>query len=129
MSFLSSSSSSSAAAGPAKWEVDGGFLLYIAAVSYSFYLFAIVCDVYFVPALHVMCERLHLSDEFAGATLMAAGASCPELFSSFVGVLITHTPTGTGAVVGSEIFSLLFFLSVSVSFLPVLIIYLFKKKK
>jgi Ca2+/Na+ antiporter len=33
-----------------------------------------------------------------GATLMAAGASSPELFSSFVALFITHSAMGLGTV-------------------------------
>lgn len=34
----------------------------------------------FVPA-----QRLHLSEDVAGATFMAAGSSAPELFTSVIG--------------------------------------------
>lgn len=35
---------------------------------------------------------------YSGATLMAAGASSPELFSSFVALFITHSAMGMGTV-------------------------------
>lgn len=79
-----------------------------------FYALAIVCDVYFVPSLEKICEvsvvcsswqesqshceisghilswslyfqNLHLSEDVAGATFMAAGSSAPELFTSLIG--------------------------------------------
>ena len=34
---------------------------------------AVVCDDYFVPSLEVICQRLNLSEDVAGATFMAAG--------------------------------------------------------
>lgn len=77
---------------------------------YMFYALAIVCDVYFVPSLEKICEvsvlfsycsyceisehmlswslyfqNLHLSEDVAGATFMAAGSSAPELFTSLIG--------------------------------------------
>ena len=106
-SLLAGSSSSIAEQCYEGWEHNGGFLVYIVIISYAFYLFSIICDDYFVPALNIMCVKLNLSDDFAGATLMAAGASSPELFSAIVGQFITKTPTGTGTVVGSEIFNML----------------------
>lgn len=79
---------------------------------YMFYALALVCDDYFVPSLEKICEvrkccrtrlnqpslaanilirassffqRLHLSEDVAGATFMAAGSSAPELFTSVIG--------------------------------------------
>ena len=53
-----------------------------------FLALAIVCDEFFVPALEMIGETLEISDDVAGATLMAAGGSAPELFTSFLGKLI-----------------------------------------
>jgi hypothetical protein len=52
---------------------------------YMFVGFHIVCDDFFVPALNVLCEKLSMPDDVAGATFMAAGASSPELFASLIG--------------------------------------------
>ena len=57
----------------------------------------------FVPALNVISKRLRISDDVAGATLMAAGASSPELFAALTSVFITHSALGIGTVVGSEV--------------------------
>jgi hypothetical protein len=65
-----------------------------------------VCDDFFVPALNVLCDKLNMPDDIAGATFMAAGASSPELFASLIGV-ITHSAVGAGTVVGSELFNML----------------------
>lgn len=46
-------------------------------------------------------QRLHLSEDVAGATFMAAGSSAPELFTSVIGIHFftssanTHTQAGT----------------------------------
>uniref|UniRef100_A0A671NNN3 Sodium/potassium/calcium exchanger 3-like n=1 Tax=Sinocyclocheilus anshuiensis TaxID=1608454 RepID=A0A671NNN3_9TELE len=66
-----------------------------------FYALALVCDDYFVPSLEKICERLHLSEDVAGATFMAAGSSAPELFTSVIGVFITKGDLGVGTIVGS----------------------------
>mmetsp|Transcript_13197 Transcript_13197/g.24796 ORF Transcript_13197/g.24796 Transcript_13197/m.24796 type:complete len:619 (-) Transcript_13197:35-1891(-) len=80
-------------------------VLLIFIASASFYYQAIVTEERFVPALNVISKRLRISDDVAGATLMAAGASSPELFAALVSVFITHSALGTGTVVGSEIFN------------------------
>jgi Ca2+/Na+ antiporter len=78
-------------------------LIIIAAV--SFYCQAAVTEERFVPALNVIANEFNIPDDVAGATLMAAGASSPELFSSFVALFITHSSLGLGTIVGSEIFN------------------------
>uniref|UniRef100_A0AAR2JYT4 Sodium/calcium exchanger membrane region domain-containing protein n=1 Tax=Pygocentrus nattereri TaxID=42514 RepID=A0AAR2JYT4_PYGNA len=74
---------------------------------YMFYALAVVCDDYFVPSLEKICERLHLSEDVAGATFMAAGSSAPELFTSVIGVFITKGDVGVGTIVGSAVFNIL----------------------
>ncbi|MEE6474772.1 hypothetical protein FKM82_010487 [Ascaphus truei] len=74
---------------------------------YMFYALAIVCDDFFVPSLEKISERLHLSEDVAGATFMAAGSSAPELFTSVIGVFITKGDVGVGTIVGSAVFNIL----------------------
>lgn len=63
-------------------------------------------DVYrLVPALNVIATHYNIPSDIAGATLMAAGASSPELFSSIVSLFVTHSSLGLGTIVGSEIFN------------------------
>lgn len=71
----------------------------------AFYFQAMVTEERFVPALNIIATRLSISDDVAGATLMAAGASAPELFSNFVSIFVTHSALGMGTIVGSEIFN------------------------
>ena len=68
----------------------------------------LVCDEYFVPALELICDRLNLKPDVAGATFMAAGGSAPELFTSFIGVFIAKSNVGVGTIVGSAVFNVLF---------------------
>ena len=78
-------------------------LTVIAAI--SFWCQATVTEERFVPALNVLSTAFDIPDDVAGATLMAAGASSPELFSSIVALFITHSALGLGTIVGSEIFN------------------------
>ena len=48
-----------------------------------------VCDDYFVPALTRVSDALCLTPDVAGATLMAAGSSAPELATSVVAVFVS----------------------------------------
>jgi len=44
----------------------------------------------------------------SGATFMAAGSSAPELFTAILGVFIAKGDVGTGTIVGSAVFNILF---------------------
>ena len=52
-----------------KWSA----LFYCFGVLYMFIGLAIIADDFFVPALDIISEKLNLSPDVAGATLMAAG--------------------------------------------------------
>jgi len=82
---------------------------YCIGILYMFLALAIVCDEFFVPALEeISCERhMNLSMDVAGATLMAAGGSAPELFTSLVGTF-AESDIGIGTIVGSAVFNVLF---------------------
>ena len=73
-----------------------------------FLALAIICDEFFVPALHVISSILKISDDVAGATFMAAGGSAPELFTSIIGVFFSDSQVGFGTIVGSAVFNVLF---------------------
>lgn len=68
-------------------------------------------DEFFVPALDVISEWGNLSPDVAGATLMAAGGSSPELFTSAIGTFL-RSNVGFGAIVGSAVFNVLFVVGV-----------------
>ncbi|XP_069095339.1 sodium/potassium/calcium exchanger 2 isoform X6 [Pleurodeles waltl] len=86
----------------------GAVILHIFGMIYMFIALAIVCDEFFVPSLTVITEKLSISDDVAGATFMAAGGSAPELFTSLIGVFISHSNVGIGTIVGSAVFNILF---------------------
>ncbi|KAM4748669.1 sodium/potassium/calcium exchanger 1 isoform 2-T2 [Rhinophrynus dorsalis] len=86
----------------------GWVVLHIFGMMYVFVALAIVCDEFFVPALGVITDKLQISEDVAGATFMAAGGSAPELFTSLIGVFISHSNVGIGTIVGSAVFNILF---------------------
>ncbi|XP_045903627.1 sodium/potassium/calcium exchanger 2-like [Micropterus dolomieu] len=86
----------------------GYVVFHMFGMLYMFIALAIVCDEFFVPALTVITEKLQISDDVAGATFMAAGGSAPELFTSVIGVFISHSNVGIGTIVGSAVFNILF---------------------
>jgi len=96
------------------WGVTVGCIV---GVLYLFLAIAIICDELFVPALEVIAEKWELSDDVAGATLMAAGGSAPELATSFVGTF-KRSAVGFGTIVGSAVFNVLFVIGMCAIFTP-----------
>lgn len=99
------------------WEIETGnevlyAVLQLVGIIILFTAIAIVCDDYFVPSLEVICKRLDLSEDVAGATFMAAGSSAPELFTSLVAVT-KESSVGVGTIVGSAVFNILIIISLS----------------
>ncbi len=82
-------------------------------VLYMFIALAIVCDEYFVPALEVISTKWDLSNDIAGATLMAAGGSAPELFTALASTFADPpSNVGFGTIVGSAVFNVMFVIGV-----------------
>ena len=65
----------------------------------------------------MIAEKWELSYDVAGATLMAAGGSAPELFTSFFGSF-QNSPIGFAAIVGSAVFNVLFVIGVCALVIP-----------
>ena len=85
---------------------QGAILLHVFGIMYMFYGLALVSRYFFVPALFVMAEKLGICSDVAGATVMAAGRSAPELFTSVIGVFIAYSEVGIGTIVGSAVFNI-----------------------
>ncbi len=81
----------------------------------SFYVLAEIGDKYFVPSLDKISKALNLSHDMAGATLMAAGSSAPEIFVAIMALFKPgdHGDLGVGTIVGSAIFNLLAIIGVA----------------
>jgi Ca2+/Na+ antiporter len=82
-------------------------VVYFFGVIYLFIGLAVIADDFFCPALDILADDLHLSQDVAGATLMAAGGSAPELFANLIGTFI-RSDVGFGTIVGSAVFNVLF---------------------
>lgn len=87
--------------------------VYAMGVLYLFIALAIIADDFFCPSLDVIADWLKLSPDVSGATLMAAGSSAPELFTSAVGTFL-RSDVGFGTIVGSAVFNLLFVVGVCI---------------
>ncbi len=55
------------------------------------YVFYLVTDYRLLPAIRVVCEKLHVPDDVAGATLLGASLNAPELFTSVASAFFTNT--------------------------------------
>ncbi|WP_346858844.1 calcium/sodium antiporter [uncultured Draconibacterium sp.] len=84
-------------------------ILYILALLACFVVLARVVDLFFISSLDKISKDLRLSNDAAGATLMAVGSSAPELFVALFAVIKPgdHQAIGIGSIVGSAIFNLL----------------------
>lgn len=89
---------------PDSWYM---IIFYIMGMMWLFVGMAIICDEYFVPALEVIADELDITEDVAGATLMAAGGSAPEFFTSLIGTF-QESDVGFGTIVGSAVFNVLF---------------------
>ena len=79
-------------------------------------ILAVVTDKFFIPSLDVISRRLKLSDEVAGASLMAIGSSAPELAIALIALFTSggaHSDVGIGTIVGSAVFNILVITGVS----------------
>jgi len=92
---------------PEKLDPEYNIIWRILGVMYVFISLAIICDEFFVPALEVIAEKLKITPDVAGATLMAAGGSAPELFKNIFATF-EETDAGFGTIIGSAVFNVLF---------------------
>ncbi len=94
----------------------GEVLASLALIIASVFLLAIITDKFFIPSLDAISSRLKLSDEVAGASLMAIGSSAPELAIALMALFTgggAHSDVGVGAIVGSAVFNILVITGVS----------------
>lgn len=88
-------------------------ILAIVLILIVLYLLAILTEDFFIPAIDRLAQKLKLSSDAAGATLLAAGSSAPELFTAIIAVFglagsgSDIGDVGTGTIVGSALFNVL----------------------
>lgn len=91
-------------------------LVSLALIIAAVYLLAIITDHFFIASLDQISRRLNLSDEVAGASLMAVGSSAPELAIALMALFTAggaHSDVGIGTIVGSAVFNILVITGVS----------------
>ncbi|XP_025406687.1 sodium/potassium/calcium exchanger 5-like [Sipha flava] len=83
-------------------------ILFSSIVALYFFLFlGVVCNRYLVPCIHIISHRMKLSQDVAGASVMAAAVACPELFVNILATFFTEGDVGIGTVVGTGLFNIL----------------------
>lgn len=88
----------------------------LALILVSVVILAVITDRFFIPSLDAISTRLKLSDEVAGASLMAMGSSAPELAIALMALFSgggEHSDVGIGTIVGSAVFNILVITGVS----------------
>ena len=91
-------------------------VLSLALILIAVLVLAVVTDRFFIPSLDEISRRLKLSDEVAGASLMAMGSSAPELSIALIALFAgggEHSDVGIGTIVGSAVFNVLVITGVS----------------
>eukprot|EP00095_Tigriopus_kingsejongensis_P008041 maker-scaffold201_size263271-snap-gene-1.23 protein:Tk08041 transcript:maker-scaffold201_size263271-snap-gene-1.23-mRNA-1 annotation:"sodium potassium calcium exchanger 3-like isoform x1" len=87
-------------------RIDGGVVVHVLIALYLIVGLGTICDDFFVPVLEILCQKLHLKPDVAGATFMAAGTSSPEFFANIMGTFVTESDLGIGTIVGSAVFNI-----------------------
>mmetsp|Transcript_8841 Transcript_8841/g.16903 ORF Transcript_8841/g.16903 Transcript_8841/m.16903 type:complete len:190 (-) Transcript_8841:126-695(-) len=67
----------------------------------------VLVERYLMHAMELLCVKLKLSEDVAGATFMAIGSSFPELLAGFFDTFIFKDNIGTGTILGSAVFNIL----------------------
>jgi len=95
--------------GDCKSDFDhyGGFLLFALLMLYTFKVLATLCDGHLTSVLETMVGRFGISEDVAGATLLAISSSAPELFNAIVSTFVIVSSSGVSNIVGSALFNLL----------------------
>ncbi|XP_029166834.1 sodium/potassium/calcium exchanger 4-like isoform X2 [Nylanderia fulva] len=83
----------------------GAAALHIFFGFYCFILTAFVCNDYLLPTLDIICVRLNISSDVAGATFLATANCFPELFVNVIGTFLTESDLGVGTVMGGAVFN------------------------
>lgn len=89
-------------------------ILSFIGILFSFLFLWRITESFFIPSLDIIAGKLRMSSNMAGATLMAAGSSAPELAIAIVAVLRPgeHLEIGLGTIIGSAVFNMLVIIGV-----------------
>lgn len=92
--------------------------IYASVFAYMFLVTSVLTDDYFVPSLEKLAIRWRLSNDVAGATLMAIGSSGPEISVNIIDTVFGEEDMGLTAVIGSALFNVCLITTVCVVFAP-----------
>ena len=95
---------------------NGAVLLYILGMVYLALALVVVTYEFLVPSLDVIRDKLGVSPDVAGATILAVTVSLPNLVTNTIGVFVAYTMVNTGSIVGSGVFNILGLLGISALF-------------
>jgi Ca2+/Na+ antiporter len=70
-----------------------------------FWGIAFICEEYSVSAITAFCQRNKISDHITGSIFIGTGLSLPVLFVALVGLFVSNSAIGVGAVVGGNLFN------------------------
>eukprot|EP00943_MAST-04B_sp_MAST-4B-sp1_P006858 g6858.t1 len=102
-------------ADPGQFHEPLTVVFYLFGVFYLLIFINVVCEDYFVETVNKAVAVLEIPESAAGATIMAAGSSMPELMAGLVGYTFKEAEdAGVGTVIGSLIFNSLFIVGASV---------------
>lgn len=94
----------------------GGVAVHVLAAVYMFAALAVICEDYFVPSLEVICDVLHVDQDVAGATFMAAASSVPAIAASIIAIMVAKGEMGVSTALGSAVLNAAGVISVSALF-------------
>ncbi|KAK8807918.1 hypothetical protein WA588_006406 [Blastocystis sp. NMH] len=91
--------------------IDGhwwGVVIEVLIFFFSFVLLGSICDEFLVPSLEILCVKMNLKEDVAGASFMAFGASAPEIVISIITTIQggDNVDIGVGSIIGSGMIGL-----------------------
>ena len=102
------------------FERHGGAVVYILGVVFACVGLAVLCEADYKHSLMVITEKMKLSEDVAGATLMAMGSSSTELFLSLLSLAEGQATddTGAGTIIGTAIINICLTIGLAAMFAP-----------
>jgi sodium/potassium/calcium exchanger 4 len=70
-----------------------------------FWGISFLCEEYSVPALALFCKRNKIPDHITGSIFIGTGLSLPVFFVALIGLFVSNSAIGVGAVVGGNLFN------------------------
>jgi len=99
------------------WQHSGGLALWLFVI-FELLVGIIAIMPHWEEILQIIADRLHMSDDVAGATLMAAGTSSTQFYIVMMQIGNSLGSLGGGAIVGSTLWNTLVICGVTLIFSP-----------